>query len=306
MTEFPRLLHTGSPKQQVLLHSACDDAPSASSQMRLLLALGVGGAALSIASSAQAATNVGTASSPTASVALSIPTASGIAESAASAGAPSMAAPVASAVAVPGTATTAAFVAKWLLIASSSLTAIGIGVVVGRGIAHNTPPWQVATVHENAPSAELAALSLDVSRAATQGPARSDSATPTAPTLPLPPPNNDLDLTETPVANHSASPRPKSSGVEPLTVSGETALVEKAREALRHGDPVSCLSLLEIRRKGVRGGVLAPEATILRIESLRALGQRALAKQEAARFVHDYPNSPLIERIRGLLEPSAP
>lgn len=310
MTEFPRLLHSGSPGQRAILEAARYDAPSASTQKRLLLALGVGGAAVSIGPSAQAACNVGEASAPTASASPSIPMSSGIGETAASTAVPSLAAPTATALAAPATTVSAALIAKWLVLGSLSLTAVGVGVVVGRGIARNTAPWQSATLHGNTVSAQGPSLSRELSREVSPG-TRADSPTRTAPTLPLPPPNNDLgpSAIEEQVTTHPSSSRPSANrpvAVEQLTVSGETALVDKAREALRHGDPAGCLSLLEIRRKGVRGGVLAPEATILHIDALRALGQRERATQEATRFVHDYPDSPLVERIRDLLPVSNP
>lgn len=311
MTEFPRLLHSGSPRQRAMLEAAQLDAPGASTQKRLLLALGVGGAAVSIGASAQAASKVGDASAPTASASPSISMSSGIGETAASTGMPSLAAPAAAALAAPATTIGTALIAKWLVVATLSLTAVGVGVVVGGGIARNTPPWQSAAPHDNTVSVQGKSLSREVSGEASPGVTRADSSTRTAPTLPLPPPNNDLgpSATEEQVTPRFASSRPSASrpaAGEQLTVSGETALVEKAREALRHGDPAGCLSLLEIRRKGVRGGVLAPEATILRIDALRTLGQRARATQEATRFFHDYPDSPLVERIRDLLQTSEP
>ena len=311
MTEFPRLLDSGSPWQRAMLEAAQVDAPSASTQKRLLLALGVVGAAVAIGSSAQAASNVGDASAATASASPSIPTSSGIGETAASTGVPSLAAPAATALAAPATTISTALIAKWLVVATLSLTAVGVGVVVGRGIARNTPPWQSAAIHGNAVSVQGISLSRDASHEASPGVTRTDSSTRAAPTLPLPPPNNALgpSANEEQVTTHFASSRPSANrpvAGEQLTVSGETALVDKAREALRQGDPAGCLSLLEIRRKGVRGGVLAPEATILRIDALRALGQRASANQEATRFVHDYPDSPLVERIRDLLQSSEP
>jgi len=282
MTEFPRLLHSGSPRQRVLLEAAQFDAPSASTQKRLLLALGVGSAAVSIGASAQAASNVGDASAPTAAGSPSIPMSSGIGETAASTGMPSLAAPAATALAASATTISTALIAKWLVLATLSLTAVGVGVVVGRGIARNTPPWQSAAPHGNTVPVPGTSRSREVSYEPSPGVTRTDSATRAAPTLELAPPNHDLDpsATEEQVTTHFASSRPSANrpvAVEQLTVSGETALVDKAREALRQGDPAGCLSQLEIRRKGVRSGVLAPEATILRIDALRALGQRARA-----------------------------
>jgi hypothetical protein len=304
MTECPRLLRSGSPVQRAMLEAAQADAPSASSRDCLLLALG--GAAVTIGAAARTASNVGTSSSPTASAPLSSPMASGIGETTASVGASSLAAPAASALAVPATAISTALVAKWLIIATLSLSAVGVGVVIGRAVAQNSPTRQAAALDGRTPSAH-GVLSRGGPSETLPSVAGAASAARAAPTLPLPPPNNDLGPIAPEGATHSALSRPnRPLAAEPLTVADETALVQRAREALRRGDPTSCLSLLEIRRKGVRGGVLAPEATILSIDALRALGQRARATQEATRFAHDYPDSPLLGHIRDLIETSEP
>jgi|GEM_PF-2874302 len=308
MTEFPRLLRSGSPLQRALLEAARPDAPSAASQERLLLA--VRSAAVSMGSVAAGVSSVGSSSSPTASASLPISPVSGMGESAASAGVPSLAAPVASALTAPATAVGPGLFAKWLLMATLSLSAVGVGVVIGRGIAQNSPIRQKAVADGNAVSAQVASYSHEwqsESAPRATGTANVDRA---APTLPLPPPNNELGTSATEVqARQSGLLRPGTNrpvAASRLSLGEEIALVEKAREALRGGDPAACLSVLELHRKGVRGGVLTPEATILRIDALRALGQRARASREAARFVHDYPESPLVEHVRELLTTTEP
>ncbi len=303
MTEFPRLLRSGSPLQRAMLEAAHADAPSSSSHKRLLLALG--GAAASAGTLGQGTSTVGSSSSPTASSSLSSPTASGIGETAVSTNISSLAAPAATSLAVPASAISTALLAKWLIVATLSLVAVGVGAIVGAAVARMSPPWYTASVRGSTGSAQPPSLSRTASSQVSAGSDQSVTPAVAAPTLPLPPPNSDLN----PNATHGqgltqpTALRPSANRLAPeqLTVADETALVEKAREALKRGDPAGCLSLLEIRRKGVRGGVLAPEAAILRIDALRALGQRARAGQEAIRFAHEYPDSPLNDRIRDLL-----
>jgi len=308
MTEFPRLLHSGSPFQRAMLEAAQDDTPSASSHNRLLLSLGVSGAVLTTASIAQAASNTAEASSPTASAPQSFPMSSGIAETSA---ASSLAAPAAATLAAPVATMSIALTAKWLIVTTLSLTAVAVGAVIGTGVARMSSPQQGTALLENQVAAREIAQQHKASIQPFPGVLPAVSAVPAAPTLPLPPPNNDFGLSanEVTAGAHAVSSRPSANrpmAADGLTVSDEVALVDKARDALRRGDPSSCLSLLEIRRRSVRGGVLIPEAAILRIDALRAIGQRERATQEAKRFYHDYPNSPLVERIRSLLDAPEP
>jgi hypothetical protein len=306
MSDFQRLSEVGTSGQRRLLGSALGDAPSPAVRKRALLALGLGGAATAAANAASAASEisvatqsgVGMASSSIAAPALTA------AASVAAAGATSIAAPGATSLAAP-VASGVGMALKWLGVATVSFSlGLGGGYVV-RDLLH---------AHRGAhPSSDGSGLSQD-SRREPRGLAAAPQVFPLpvlAPssgaqaTLPLPPPRETSlgnvvgDPSRTTVGDVSPSP----SG---LTVREEIALVEKARESLRRGDPSGCLTSLDTRQRSVRGGVLHPEAAILRIEALRALGQRDLATREAVRFFNAYPDSPLLERIRDLLEQSEP
>jgi hypothetical protein len=202
---------------------------------------------------------------------------------------------------------------KWCAVATLALSMGVAGGLVARRVAWSPPVGaDAADSRQGGPATASGAPDFGVvaNEANTLPAAKLDTARAEA-TLPLPPPHKDLGPSEAieRAASNPASHRlsaGRAGAASGLTVRAEIALVEKARDALRRGDPSGCLSFLEIRRKDVRGGVLAPEATILRIEALRSLGQRARATEEAERFLHDYPDSPLLERIRDLLEASEP
>lgn len=290
MTEFERFLHKGSPGQRAMLGAAKDDAPSGSAQKRLLFALGLGSAIASVASASQAVSSAATTAGP--SALLSAPAPSGIECTVASTETVSLAAPAALSLAAPAASVTAVLVLKWCAVATVALSMGVAGGLLARHVV-GSPPVVAVAIATHQPERRTARGTSEVGVVANQANhppvAKLDAARAEA-TLPLPPP-------------HPAATRPAVSNTGDaagLTVRGEIALVEQARNSLHRGDPEGCLSFLETRRKGVRGGVLAPEAAILQIEALRALGQRARATEEAMRFRHDYPDSPLLERIREL------
>jgi hypothetical protein len=86
-------------------------------------------------------------------------------------------------------------------------------------------------------------------------------------------------------------------GVTPIPLSGELELLKQAREALRQGNSEHALSLLD-RYDAQRGTTLLAEATLLRIETLSALGRTEAVRELARRFVRENPDSPLVDRAR--------
>lgn len=80
------------------------------------------------------------------------------------------------------------------------------------------------------------------------------------------------------------------------TLAEELEQIKSARAALRAGDPVRTLSLLDVYAARSRGGELGAEASLLRIEALAASGRRTEAARLAQKFAVDHPNSPLIDR----------
>lgn len=338
MNDFPRLSEMGNDEQRRLLASARGDSPSPAARKRTLLALGLGAATAATASSANAANGLSSAmQSGSGFLGASTTSGVGLIVGAGAAGAGTLAGAGTAAVttSIAPAATSLAFpvvsgvgmAVKWIGIAAVSFS-VGVGGgYTARDLMHreqivvserrdvstrNRPPAAegvdsprgrtanptTATARsgfaeagrEKSPG-EFGELAPEEARGDTlvadvflspAGSARAEA------TLPLPPPH------KTPGANPP--------GASSLTVREEIALVEKARAALRQGDAAGCLASLEVRQRAVRGGVLQPEATVLRIEALRALGQRAVATREALRFFHAYPDSPLLQRIRDLLE----
>lgn len=77
----------------------------------------------------------------------------------------------------------------------------------------------------------------------------------------------------------------------------ETELLAAAQRALNGGSPARALELLDRHRTRFHRGALAPERDAARVLALCALGREAQAERERQRFVRNWPDSPLRERI---------
>lgn len=93
---------------------------------------------------------------------------------------------------------------------------------------------------------------------------------------------------------------------KPMTLLGELELLKRARTALRSGEAEQALELLERHARERSGKGLDAEATLLRIETLAALGRHADASALAARFVRDNPNGALNDRAKSFIRAAAP
>jgi hypothetical protein len=92
----------------------------------------------------------------------------------------------------------------------------------------------------------------------------------------------------------------------PMTLLAELDLLKRARSALRSGEGGQALELLEQRERAHTSNGLDAEATLLRIETLAALGKPGAASELATRFVRENPNSTLGDRAKSFIRNSAP
>lgn len=90
-------------------------------------------------------------------------------------------------------------------------------------------------------------------------------------------------------------------------LAGEAALLDRARAALGAGDPSGAIAALDEHRKGYARPMLGIEATVLRIDALSRLGDRARARSLGEAFLAQHPDSPHAARVRSLIgEKDAP
>ena len=81
----------------------------------------------------------------------------------------------------------------------------------------------------------------------------------------------------------------------------ESEMLETARGQLSSGDAAAALTSLEHMRKRFPKGELAQDRELLRIEALKAKGQRAAAKAAARKFAKAHPNNPHLGALESLL-----
>ena len=285
MDRFERLLDGDATDfERTLLDSAEDDVPSPRARAQTLAALGVGGAVLGGGTGvAKAATQVAT--------------------SAAGAASPS-----------GTTAVSLAAVLKW--IGAGALA----GSVVAGGLATVTSGVATSKRTEDSavtrPTAVTPASPVDSWR-----PRVTPSPDPDRPVKPaaepdlarrpasLPPsrPERVVALPSAPASPVSAPPVALTASPEPppaaaADVTAEVDSLDRARAALAAGDARGALSRLAGHDARFPSGVLQPEAVLLRVRALLALGDRASANAVATRFITAHPDSAQASRLRMLIE----
>jgi hypothetical protein len=95
------------------------------------------------------------------------------------------------------------------------------------------------------------------------------------------------------------APSPKASG---HAVSDEIAFLDLARRALGRGDPAEALRLLDAHDRYFGDGAFAVESSVLRIDTLEALGQRTAAFDLGERVLEAHPDEPVSRHVRSVVE----
>jgi hypothetical protein len=174
---------------------------------------------------------------------------------------------------------------KWLIVGGifgSTLTAL----IIGRGF--------VGQKRASAPTANLtAALSAPA-------PVVSVSASPMESVSPplLAPQGQELRI-----APPRMAARPSRGGAPSLSGLGaQVALLDAARAAVAAGAFSEALRATDRFQRVFAKGELAPDAEVVAIEALAALGERAALSARADRFLALYPADPQAARVKALAE----
>jgi hypothetical protein len=276
---YPRLLKEGTTEEQRLLKSARNDRPSAQTTAQVLTRLGVG---LSVATTPNEGSAMRSPASATSSA--------NIAEASLMTSVAPLATPLLS-------------WGKWLGIATVTL-GIGLGAVITTTDVRPINPIAGKNVRGEAlgrkpvsppitPRAEVQGTgSLNAPTKAFAVNTASHSVAIASATLPSP-------LTKTPTTK-----TPLRSANHADNYGLEVRLIDSARQSLNSGDASACLRTLEERSRRIKGRMLEPEATLLRVHALLATGQFAMAERVANGFLERYPEGPLSERIRNAVSRS--
>ncbi|MCA9593857.1 MAG: hypothetical protein KC776_11120 [Myxococcales bacterium] len=172
-----------------------------------------------------------------------------------------------------------AVVVKWVGIGLLAGTVTSVGAT-----AVTSAPGRAVVVEDTeapaAPAALPAVRAPKVAFAATAEPERARAEEPAA------------------VASASAAPE---AAPEP-DVAAEVALLDRARGAMARGDSAGAIAALRKHDAEFKNGTLNPEADVLRIEALLGRGDSARAAGAARAFLASHGESPLVGRVRKLLQ----
>lgn len=116
-----------------------------------------------------------------------------------------------------------------------------------------------------------------------------------APAAPATPTDRPSDLGDAPAPNETDATRKSD-------LNAEVAALDAVRDALRVGEPLYAIDLLDRYEARFPRGLLRPEATILRIEAHAARGEVGVARRLGEAFLDAHPGDSRTPRIRRILE----
>ena len=310
MTGLRRMVESeATPVERWLLDSAQDDVPPTGGAHRLLVGLGVGASAASIAGSAslaEAATHTAVATGTTATAGTL-----GVAEAAAT-GTLAAAAGGATAAAGGATATAGSVTAKVFAVAGAKW--LGAGVVAGAiatgaiRTAVTVTPNESTTISVHSSSLSATESGEHRTRRVATGlpsvlPTQADSTQPKkqgrgAAATARADAEDTGGLGVRSVPSESASDAPAEG---PASIAAEVAVVDQARSSLRSGDVHGAMTALAAHDREYGGGALNLEAGRLQCEALLAAGKRSAAAACARQYVATYPKSPHAASMRALV-----
>jgi hypothetical protein len=180
--------------------------------------------------------------------------------------------------------------------------AFAAGLGAGGVLTYRLTEPPVQLVAPSAPPARQAASARSAAPALV--PRSADSAPPRERA------EGDRAVSDAPAKRAAPKSLPDSGGSKPLpsteppgvqrgaAVAEEARLLRDADRALRSGDAEAALALLEQHERAHPGGTLVEERAAERVFALCAGGRLTEARSAAARFLEQYPRSPLAERVR--------
>ena len=194
------------------------------------------------------------------------------------------------------------------LLSGGVLKWLGIGVVLGVGTSVGV---QAALNAGSKPAPTLAAKTAALPGIAEKAGAalRQSKAAPIEPEQVAAPEPNENPAAEASPANRAPIPKaianseavPGSgakSGTTPGTLKDELLVLERARGAVARGDSAAANAAISEYRTRFPKGRLYPELTLVRIDLLAQSGRQAQARQLAARFLANNPQSPSAARLK--------
>ena len=115
-----------------------------------------------------------------------------------------------------------------------------------------------------------------------------------------PPPAQPIESTS-PVEPPS-TPREAEVPEDVRRLAAEVAVLDRARTALRARDIASAIAALDQHQREFANGALVAEAEVIQIEAMIQAGRDQAAHDRARAFAAAFPGSPLLRRVRSLIE----
>jgi hypothetical protein len=125
------------------------------------------------------------------------------------------------------------------------------------------------------------------------------------PAVPSSPPRAPEVSAASGVTQPNAVPSTVNARARANSLGDEIALLDRASAALQQRAADQALGLLQVYARRFPHGRLVPEAEALQIEALGLQGDAARASEDAARFLHAYPQHPLSQRVQRWVAPKA-
>ncbi len=158
-----------------------------------------------------------------------------------------------------------------------------------------------------APAAEPAPAAKPSARSSARSTTPPPPAAPTAPAAPAaapaaPEPAPAAAAPADPAPAPAAAAPPPAPTVDARRLAAEVAILDRARAALRGGDPGAATAALDEHARDFADGALVAEAELVRIETLIRAGDAEAARRRARDFLVRFPQSPLAKRLRSLVD----
>jgi len=171
--------------------------------------------------------------------------------------------------------------AKWWTIGAlvTASAAAGLGYATWHGEPAPTPSAKAAPQRAQPRSVALATP-----------PAGPDVAAPPSPAI-----------TSAQERVSSSLPRSPSSASN-LGIQEQIALIDRARGAVAAHQPAAAMAALDDYQRRFPRGVLTQEATLLRVETLLARGDKTGAVRLGRQFLERYPRSAMAARVKALID----
>jgi hypothetical protein len=118
---------------------------------------------------------------------------------------------------------------------------------------------------------------------------------------PVEPPAEPLPIIEEPTPAPVVT-APPPAPVDPRRLAAEVGVLDRARGALRRGDSRAALAALDEHRRDFHDGALVAEAEVVRLEIFVQTDQVAAARDQARSFLSRFPHSPLVRRVRSIVD----